>query len=68
MGGHFLVLTAHHTHFTCQQGVEDSDSGRSYCLHRSQQWLRHGFHLGIIRSKGTTQPLPASSLRRFGVH
>lgn len=66
MGGHFLVLTARHTHFTCQQGVEDS--GRSYCLHRSQQWLTRGFHLGIIRSKGTAQPLPASSLRQFGVH
>lgn len=33
--GHFLVLMARHTHFTCQQGVEDSDSGGSYCLHRS---------------------------------
>lgn len=54
--GHFLVLS----HFTCQQGVEDSDPGRSHCLHRSQQWLRCGYHLDIIRSKGTAQPLPAS--------
>lgn len=60
INGHFLVLTARHTHFTCQQGVEDSNSGRSYCSHRSQQWLRCGYHLDIIRSKGTAQPLPAS--------
>lgn len=58
--GHFLVLSARHTHFTCQQGVEDSDSGRTYCLQRSQQWLRCGYRLDIIRSKGTAQPLLAS--------
>lgn len=60
MNGHFLVLTTGHTHCTCQQGVEDSDSGRPYCLHRSQQWLSCGYHLDIIRSKGTAQRLPAS--------